>query len=95
MLDANEYIRNSIILCCNAARQGTYIKNIPFTEVCNGYVYDDSVVRIACSEHGEFIEVFRKYSETIVFELANAVLRRYSPEFDLLIPHIESLLTHI
>lgn len=78
-----------------ASNRGEFIGMLPFVIPSDGYVYDDSVVRIACSVDAAFIEVYRKSSESIVFDLGNAVLRKYSPEMDLLTQHLSSLLTTI
>lgn len=96
MNDAQTYISDIISTCMNvASNRGEFIGMLPFIIPSDGYVYDDSIVRIVCSVDAAFIEVYRKSSESIVFDLGNAVLRIYSPDMDLLTPHLHSLLTTI
>lgn len=94
MSEAQDYISEIISLCVELTkRRGELVESLPFIIPGDGYVYDDEILRIACTVDAAFIEVYRKASESIVFDLGNAVLRRYSPEMDLLLPHINSLLT--
>lgn len=92
MKPEKEYLSEIIeLLSCIAKNKGILIEALPFIISTDGYVFDDEIVRIICSVGGEFIEVLRKQTETIVFDLANSILRTYSPEIDLLIPHLHTL----
>ena len=94
MSDTHKYISDIITTCMKLTHtKGEAIQSIPFIIPSDGFVYDDQIMRVACSTDGAFIEVYRKASESIVFDLGNAVLRKYSPEMDLLIPHTQLILT--
>ncbi len=73
------------------AKTGERIESIPFMEPCDGFVYDDGLMRLAISDDGLYLEVFRKTSGTIVVDVSLGSIRRFSVDTYLLVPHLKSL----